>query len=70
MCCTARAHCHDTDDIDDGRMTETIADSIDDTPRIAAQLADELDEVRLVRLEQKDCGRTLHSMWSASDAPR
>ena len=49
----------------------TIADnaSVDDTPRIAAQLADELDGVRVVRLEQKGRGRALHTVWSESDAP-
>jgi len=49
----------------------TIADnaSVDDTPRIAAELADELDGVRVVRLEQKGRGRALHTVWSSSDAP-
>ncbi|MDX1875520.1 bifunctional glycosyltransferase family 2/GtrA family protein [Mycolicibacterium sp. 120266] len=49
----------------------TIADnaSIDDTPRIAAELAAELDDVRVVRLEQKGRGRALHHVWSHSDAP-
>lgn len=49
----------------------TIADnaSIDDTPRIAAELADELDDVRVVRLERKGRGRALHHVWSTSDAP-
>lgn len=49
----------------------TIADnaSVDDTPRIAAELAGELDGVRVVRLEQKGRGRALHAVWSASDAP-
>ncbi|MBU9766816.1 glycosyltransferase [Mycobacterium sp. TNTM28] len=49
----------------------TIADnaSVDDTPHIAAQLADELDGVRVVRLEQKGRGRALHTVWSTSDAP-
>src|SRR6266436_4168614 len=49
----------------------TIADnaSTDDTPRIAAQLADELTDVRVVRLEQKGRGRALHAVWSTSDAP-
>lgn len=49
----------------------TIADnaSIDDTPRIAAGLAAELPEVRMVRLEQKGRGRALHRVWSTSDAP-
>ncbi len=49
----------------------TIADnaSVDDTPRIAAELADELSDVRVVRLEQKGRGRALHAVWSSSDAP-
>ena len=49
----------------------TIADnaSVDDTPRIAAELAEELDGVRVVRLEQKGRGRALHFVWSTSDAP-
>src|SRR3954447_3443495 len=48
----------------------TIADnaSIDDTPRIAAELAAELGDVRVVRLEQKGRGRALHAVWSTSDA--
>jgi putative flippase GtrA len=48
----------------------TIADnaSIDATPQIAAELADELSDVRFVRLEQKGRGRALHAVWSASDA--
>ena len=48
----------------------TIADnaSVDDTPRIAAELAAELDDVRSVRLEEKGRGRALHEVWSASDA--
>lgn len=49
----------------------TIADnaSVDDTARIAAELAEELDGVRVVRLEQKGRGRALHAVWSAADAP-
>ncbi|KMO67141.1 Undecaprenyl-phosphate mannosyltransferase [Mycolicibacterium chlorophenolicum] len=48
----------------------TIADnaSTDDTPRIAAALAAELTDVRVVRLEQKGRGRALHHVWSTSDA--
>src|SRR6478672_1631565 len=48
----------------------TIADnaSIDDTPRIAAELAADLDDVRVVRLEQKGRGRALHQVWADSDA--
>jgi hypothetical protein len=49
----------------------TIADnaSVDDTPRIAAELAADLSDVRVVRLEQKGRGRALHTVWSTSDAP-
>ncbi|MDH6244497.1 bifunctional glycosyltransferase family 2/GtrA family protein [Mycobacterium sp. OTB74] len=49
----------------------TIADnaSIDDTPRVAAELAAELDNVRVVRLELKGRGRALHHVWSASPSP-
>ncbi len=49
----------------------TIADnaSVDATPVIGAGLADEFDEVRLFRLEQKGRGRALHAVWSTSDAP-
>ena len=49
----------------------TIADnaSTDNTPRIAAELAEELDQVRVVRLEQKGRGRALAAVWSVSDAP-
>ncbi len=49
----------------------TIADnaSDDDTPVIAARLADEFDEVRVCRLEQKGRGRALHAVWEHSDAP-
>jgi putative flippase GtrA len=49
----------------------TIADnaSTDDTSRIAAQLANELSGVRVVRLEQKGRGCALHAVWSTSDAP-
>ncbi len=52
------------------RVRITIADnaSVDDTPRIAAELAAELDDVRSVRLEQKGRGRALHQVWSESDA--
>ena len=43
----------------------TIADnaSADDTPRIAAELAAELTDVRVVRLEEKGRGRALHQVW-------
>ena len=42
----------------------TIADnaSVDDTPRIAAELARELVDVRVVRLEEKGRGRALHAV--------
>jgi glycosyltransferase involved in cell wall biosynthesis len=42
--------------------------STDATPEIAARLADELREVRLLRLEQKGRGRALRAAWSTSDA--
>ncbi|BBZ11564.1 glycosyltransferase [Mycobacterium branderi] len=49
----------------------TIADnaSVDDTPLVAAALADELAEVRAIRLEQKGRGRALRAVWEGSDAP-
>lgn len=49
----------------------TIADnaSVDETPRIAADLAAELPDVRVIRLEEKGRGRALQAAWSASDAP-
>lgn len=49
----------------------TIADnaSVDDTPRIARELAAELDGVHVVRLEEKGRGRALRAVWSTSDAP-
>ncbi|HUO38394.1 MAG TPA: glycosyltransferase, partial [Mycobacterium sp.] len=49
----------------------TIADnaSLDDTPRIAAELADEFPDVRVVRLEHKGRGRALKAVWSTSDSP-
>ena len=49
----------------------TIADnaSVDETPRIANELAAELDGVRVVRLEEKGRGRALYAVWSTSDAP-
>ena len=55
----------------------TIADnaSIDETPRVAAELAEELSagtdggvDVRVVRLEEKGRGRALHRVWAESDA--
>jgi putative flippase GtrA len=47
-----------------------IADnaSTDDTPHVAAALADDLPEVELVRLEQKGRGRALRTAWMASHA--
>ena len=48
----------------------TVADnaSIDATPVIAHELAEEFLEVESVRLEQKGRGRALRAVWSASDA--
>ena len=52
------------------RFRITIADnaSTDDTPQIAARLAAELADVRVVRLEEKGRGRALRWVWSRSDA--
>ena len=49
----------------------TIADnaSVDDTPLIAAELAAELSDVRVVQVPEKGRGRALHAVWSTSDAP-
>jgi putative flippase GtrA len=48
----------------------TIADnaSTDATQVLAAQLADDLDRVRYIRLEEKGRGRALNAVWSASTA--
>jgi putative flippase GtrA/glycosyltransferase involved in cell wall biosynthesis len=48
----------------------TIADnaSTDDTPCIAAELAAELSDVRVVRLAEKGRGGALHRVWSQSEA--
>ena len=49
----------------------TIADnaSIDDTPLVAAELAAELDNVRVLHLDLKGRGRALHAAWSTSPSP-
>jgi glycosyltransferase involved in cell wall biosynthesis len=51
--------------------TIVIADnaSTDATPAIAAALARELPDVRVLRLERKGRGHALRAAWSASDAP-
>lgn len=48
----------------------TIADnaSFDGTPAIAAELAQHLPEVDVIRMELKGRGRALHRVWSTSDA--
>jgi putative flippase GtrA len=50
--------------------TITIADnaSTDATFRIASDLADELDHVRVLHLDEKGRGRALRAAWTASDA--
>ncbi|WP_155375473.1 glycosyltransferase [Catellatospora vulcania] len=50
------------------RITVTDNASVDATPQVAARLAAELPEVRVVRLEQKGRGWALHHVWSTSDA--
>lgn len=49
----------------------TVADnaSTDSTPRVAAELAATVPEVRSYRLEEKGRGRALRTVWSHSDAP-
>ena len=49
----------------------TIADnaSVDDTARIATELAEELSDIRVVQVHEKGRGRALHAAWSTSDAP-
>lgn len=49
----------------------TIADnaSTDDTPSVAATLAETLPEVRMIRLERKGRGHALNHAWSTSDSP-
>ncbi len=42
--------------------------NVDETPRIAAELAEELDDVRAVRLEEKGRGRAVQQVGSQSDA--
>ncbi len=48
----------------------TIADnaSIDGTQALARRLAEQLDEVSVLRLERKGRGRALRAAWSQSDA--
>ncbi|WP_156756020.1 bifunctional glycosyltransferase family 2/GtrA family protein [Actinokineospora pegani] len=52
------------------RFRITVADnaSTDRTAEVADALAEELPEVRSVRLEQKGRGRALHTTWLGSDA--
>ncbi|MGV0789148.1 bifunctional glycosyltransferase family 2/GtrA family protein [Mycolicibacterium sp. XJ2] len=64
-----RLHRHLRDDFPfSSRITIADNASCDDTPRVAAELAAELSDVRVVRLEQKGRGRALHTVWSDSDA--
>ena len=48
----------------------TVADnaSTDDTLRVAVDLAEELDDVRILQLPEKGRGRALRAAWSSSDA--
>ncbi len=48
----------------------TIADnaSVDATLAVAHRLADEIDGVRVVHLDEKGRGRALRAVWSASDS--
>ncbi|MFL6098974.1 MAG: glycosyltransferase [Actinomycetales bacterium] len=53
------------------RTRITIADnaSTDSTSAIAHDLADELDDVHVLHLEQKGRGRALRAAWTRSEAP-
>jgi putative flippase GtrA len=64
-----RLHSHLTDDFPfDFRITIADNASVDATPMIAAALADELVEVRAIRLEERGRGRALRAVWAESDA--
>lgn len=49
----------------------TIVDnaSTDRTPQVAQELSDGIDEVRVLRLEQRGRGRALRHAWSSSPSP-
>lgn len=65
-----RLHAYATDHLPFAAQI-TIVDngSADATPVIAAQLAAELDGVRVIRLEDKGRGGALRAAWLSSDAP-
>ncbi|WP_424186129.1 glycosyltransferase [Actinokineospora sp. G85] len=67
--CVRRLHAHLKSQFP-YRFRITVADnaSTDRTAAIADALAEELPEVRSVRLEQKGRGRALHTTWLGSDA--
>ncbi|WP_199552040.1 bifunctional glycosyltransferase family 2/GtrA family protein [Streptomyces sp. N35] len=68
--CVRRLHAHLAETFPYG-FRITIADnaSTDRTPRIAAHLAESIDEVESQRLDAKGRGRALRAVWSRSDAP-
>ncbi|HZE39353.1 MAG TPA: dolichyl-phosphate beta-glucosyltransferase, partial [Stackebrandtia sp.] len=68
--CVRRLHAHLARTFPYGYRI-TIADnaSTDDTPAIAARLADDLAQVAFVRLEEKGRGRALKRVWSNSEVP-
>ncbi|MCP2253573.1 Glycosyltransferases involved in cell wall biogenesis [Prauserella aidingensis] len=68
--CVRRLHAH-LDGAFPYTFRITVADnaSVDSTPQVAERLADELAEVRVVRLDQKGRGRALRHVWSTSDSP-
>ncbi|MER5885927.1 bifunctional glycosyltransferase family 2/GtrA family protein [Streptomyces sp. NPDC001941] len=68
--CVLRLHEHLTRTFPYGfRITVADNASTDRTPEVAGKLAESLDAVRAVRLEQKGRGRALRAVWSRSDAP-
>ncbi|MER6995248.1 glycosyltransferase [Streptomyces sp. NPDC000410] len=68
--CVRRLHSHLTRTFPYGfRITVADNASTDRTPQVAAALEAAFAEVRAYRLEEKGRGRTLRTVWAASDAP-
>jgi putative flippase GtrA len=66
--CVRRLHAHVATFPFRTRITVADNASTDGTGQVAARLAEELPDVRHVRLEQKGRGRALKHVWSGSDA--
>ena len=67
--CVRRLHAHLRSSVPyTARITVADNASTDATLAVATRLADELDGVRVVHLDEKGRGRALSTVWSASDA--